>query len=56
MKVKVLWDDKPDSFQERLQHLINDGWKPLWETFRYQEITWSEMSASSYVIILKKGD
>ena len=54
MKIKVLEEGRIEEFEKKLQKLINKGWKPIWETFQYFEVSWEGASAFTYIIILKR--
>ena len=57
-KIRVLIGKKPEirhkDFEEELNEAIKEGWKPLWETFRFQIVGDVNDSDKYFSILLVK--
>jgi len=58
MKVKLIFEyNDTEKFEEALNKAIEEGWKPLWETFRYCSCVSSEGGFDGWcILVVKDGE
>jgi len=55
MKVKLIFEyNNTEDFEEALNKAIEEGWKPLWETFRYSSDASPEGGFDGWCILVVK--